>query len=109
MHGTIGRARNEGAANAKLGLDRKTGEILSAELRRGQRLPHLLRRRGDIDRVDDRGLEFCNVHRRYSSRLVLFQPSLQLAERDKLRALEFLDPAFPDLMDRNRIEVVQLL
>src|SRR5205085_12448428 len=54
-------------------------------------------------------LELCAIHQRNShSTLVLLQSSLQLAERDKFRALEFLDPALADLVDRHRIEIVQL-
>src|SRR4030095_8971046 len=41
--------------------------------------------------------------------ITLLQLSFQLAERCKFPALEFSDPAFADLMDRNRIEIVQLL
>src|SRR5215213_5606452 len=41
--------------------------------------------------------------------ITLLQLSFQLAERCKFPALEFLDPAFADLVDRNRIEIVQLL
>src|SRR6185436_9290095 len=43
------------------------------------------------------------------SLITLLQLPFQLAERCKFPALEFPDPAFADLMDRNRIEVVQLL
>src|SRR5689334_5969589 len=41
--------------------------------------------------------------------ITLLQLPFQLAERGKFPALEFPDPAFADLMDRNGINVVQLL
>src|SRR5213592_2545128 len=41
--------------------------------------------------------------------ITLLQLPFQFAERGKLAALEFLDPPLADLMDRNRIEIVQLL
>src|SRR6476619_5838267 len=41
--------------------------------------------------------------------ITLLQLPFQLAERGKFPALEFPDPAFADLMDRDRIDVVQLL
>src|SRR6266542_4748995 len=41
--------------------------------------------------------------------ITLLQLSFQLTERCKFPALEFPDPAFADLMDRDGIEVVQLL
>ena len=59
---TIGLAHDERAADPQIDLDGKAGEILPAELRRRQCLPYLLRRRGDVDRVDDRGLELFDVH-----------------------------------------------
>src|SRR5215213_6732081 len=56
------------------------------------------------------GLKFLGSRLAFSGLLItLLQLSFQLAERDQFPALEFLDPAFADLMDRNRIEVVQLL
>src|SRR5215207_430829 len=58
----IRRAGDEGAADFQVGLDRKAGKILPAELGRGQRRPYLFRRGGDVDRVDDRGLEILDVH-----------------------------------------------
>src|ERR1700682_6725326 len=42
-------------------------------------------------------------------RIALLQLPFQFAERDKLAALEFLDPPLAELMDRHRIEIVQLL
>src|ERR1700761_1559877 len=46
----------------------------------------------------------------YSGLLIaLLQLPLQFAERGELAALEFLDPPLADLMDRDRVEVVQLL
>src|SRR5438034_11468480 len=41
--------------------------------------------------------------------ITLLQLPFQFAERGKLVALEFLDPPLADLMDRHRIEIVQLL
>src|SRR5882757_7116192 len=41
--------------------------------------------------------------------IALLQLPFQFAERDELAALEFLDPPLADLMDRQRIEIVQLL
>src|SRR6188768_615592 len=41
--------------------------------------------------------------------ITLLQLSFQLAERCEFPALELLDPTFADLMDRHRVEVVQLL
>src|SRR6185436_16186920 len=41
--------------------------------------------------------------------ITLLQLPFQLAERGKFPALEFSDPAFADLMDRDGIDVVQLL
>src|ERR1700760_1760307 len=38
-----------------------------------------------------------------------FQSSFQFGERDELAALEFPDPTLADLMDRHRVEIVQLL
>src|SRR5581483_9967127 len=43
-------------------LDRIAEEILLAELRRCQRLPHLLRRGGDVDGVDRHRLEPVDTH-----------------------------------------------
>src|SRR6185369_5823095 len=62
MYRAIRRAGDEGAADLEVGLDRKAGKILPAELGRRQRLPHLLGRGGDVDRVDDRGLELVDLH-----------------------------------------------
>ena len=45
-----------------LDLDREAAEILPAELRRRQRLPHFLRRGGDVDRIDDAGFVVAEVH-----------------------------------------------
>src|SRR6267154_3977616 len=41
--------------------------------------------------------------------IAFLQLPFQLAECGKLAALEFLDPPFADLMDRHRVDVVQLL
>src|SRR6266404_9612433 len=41
--------------------------------------------------------------------ITFLQLPFQFAERGKLAALEFLDPPLADLMDRHRIEIVQLL
>lgn len=41
--------------------------------------------------------------------IVLLQLPFQLVERGKFPALEFSDPPFADLMDRNRVEKMQLL
>src|SRR5438477_12943122 len=41
--------------------------------------------------------------------MTLLQLSFQFAERGELAALEFPDPTFADLMDRHRVEVMQLL
>src|SRR5450631_4941747 len=41
--------------------------------------------------------------------IALLQLPFQLAQRGELAALEFLDPPLADLMDRHRVEVVQLL
>src|SRR6267154_3017302 len=62
MQRAVRRAHDVGAADPEVDLDRVAEKILSAELGRGQCLPHLLRRRGDVDGVDDRGFEVCNVH-----------------------------------------------
>jgi hypothetical protein len=64
MHGAVGRAGDEGAADLQVGLDRKAGKILPAEFRRRQRPPHLLGRGGDVDGVDDGRLEFSEIHRK---------------------------------------------
>src|SRR5712664_3203537 len=59
---TVRRAGDERAADFQLGLHRKAGKILPGELRARQRLPDFLRRRADIDGVDDRRLEVVDVH-----------------------------------------------
>src|SRR6266404_8234406 len=41
--------------------------------------------------------------------IAFLQLPFQFAEGGKLAALEFLDPPLADLMDRHRIEIVQLL
>src|SRR5258707_10754218 len=41
--------------------------------------------------------------------ITLLQLPFQFAERYELAALEFLDPPLADLMDRHRVEIVQLL
>ena len=41
--------------------------------------------------------------------IALLQLSFQLAECGELAALEFPDPPLPDLMDRYRVQIVQLL
>src|SRR4249919_1742954 len=41
--------------------------------------------------------------------IALLQLPFQLAERGELAALEFPDPAFADLMDRHRVQIMQLL
>src|SRR3954468_24891820 len=41
--------------------------------------------------------------------ITLLQLPFQLAERGEFSALEFPDPPFADLMDRDRVEIMQLL
>ena len=41
--------------------------------------------------------------------IALLQLAFQLVERGELAALEFPDPPFADLMDRHRVQIVQLL
>src|SRR6266403_5645398 len=41
--------------------------------------------------------------------IAFLQLPFQFAERGELAALEFLDPPLADLMDRHRVEIVQLL
>jgi hypothetical protein len=45
----------------------------------------------------------------FSAVVALLQLPLQLAERGQFPALEFLDPPLADLVDRHRVEIVQLL
>ena len=40
--------------------------------------------------------------------IILLQSPFQLTKRDKLGALELLDPPLADLMDRHRVEIMQL-
>jgi hypothetical protein len=71
MQRSIRRENLERAADVSLELHREAGEILPAELRRGQCLPHFFGRGGDIDRVDDRGPEPVDIdHGRCSMRAV---------------------------------------
>src|SRR4029079_9693939 len=74
MLGAVGRAGDEGAADLQVGLDGKAGKIFPTKLGRRQRLPHLLGRGSDIDRVDDRGLELLDLH-------VGSGPSIDLQDR----------------------------
>ena len=53
----IRRVHDVRAADPQIDLDRIAEEIFPAELRRRQRLPHLLGRGGDVDGVDDGGFE----------------------------------------------------
>src|SRR5437016_4864922 len=62
MNRTVRRAGDERAADLQLDLHREAGKILSGELGRGQRLPDLFRRGGDVDGVDDGGFEVVDVH-----------------------------------------------
>src|SRR5882724_7277895 len=62
VDGTIRRAGDERAADFQLGLHHKAGKILPGKLRARQRLPDFLRRRADVDGVDDRRLEVVDVH-----------------------------------------------
>src|SRR6266581_5472171 len=64
---TVRRAGDERTANLQLGLHREAGKILPGELRGRQRLPDFLRRGGDVDGVDDGGLELADVHRHHST------------------------------------------
>jgi hypothetical protein len=52
MGRTIARAYDQRTANFLVQLDGEAEEILPAELGRGQRLPHLLGRGGDVDGVN---------------------------------------------------------
>ena len=88
-----------GRAGLPLGFLPGLGPVLAGEFGVDQRLPQLLRRRADVGHVDE-------------SRSAIgfsFQSSLELGEDAEAAALEFADPALGDLVDRHRVEIVQLL
>src|ERR1700704_1149033 len=61
MNAPVGVAEHKRAAVPWLDVDFKTGEILPSERRIGQRLPYLLRRRGDVGHINGVRLEFARV------------------------------------------------
>ncbi len=84
-----------------VGLLPRVAPILAGELGVDQRLPQLLRRRANVGHVDE--------SRTQPS--VFFSSScfLRSASAREAAALELADPALGDLVDRHRVEVVQLL
>src|SRR5262249_44885449 len=62
MQRAVRRAHDIAAADSLFDLDRVAEEILPAEFRRGQRLPHLFWRGGDVDGVDRHRFELVEAH-----------------------------------------------
>jgi hypothetical protein len=65
---SIRRAYDVRAADFQIDFDHVAEKILLAEFGRRQRLPHLFRRGGDVDRVDDGWFEIVDVRHILSCR-----------------------------------------
>src|SRR5205823_4340299 len=72
--------------------------VLRGQVRVGERVPHPLRGALDVGDV--------YVIRPFGHDVLLLGPAPDGAQRAQARAFEFLDPAFGDVPERNRVEVM---